>query len=36
DPTGDEDPIDEDEDTVVGDLEVLVSLGEILLGGRKS
>ncbi|GKD94810.1 hypothetical protein Tco_1374647, partial [Tanacetum coccineum] len=28
DPTGDEDPIDEDEDTRVGDLEVSVSLGE--------
>ncbi|GKC48474.1 hypothetical protein Tco_1071219 [Tanacetum coccineum] len=27
DPTGDEDPIDEDEDTRVGDLEVSVSLG---------
>ncbi|GKD09201.1 hypothetical protein Tco_1188886, partial [Tanacetum coccineum] len=38
DPTGDEDPIDEDEDedTRVGDLEVSVSLGEILSGGRKS
>nr|GEV98295.1 hypothetical protein [Tanacetum cinerariifolium] len=34
--TGDEDPIDEDGDTKVGDSEVLVSLGEISSGGRKS
>nr|GFB59806.1 hypothetical protein [Tanacetum cinerariifolium] len=34
--TGDEDPIDEDGDTEVGDSEVLVSLGEISLGGKKS
>nr|GFA22093.1 hypothetical protein [Tanacetum cinerariifolium]GFA23469.1 hypothetical protein [Tanacetum cinerariifolium]GFA23599.1 hypothetical protein [Tanacetum cinerariifolium] len=34
--TGDEDPIDEDEDNGVGNSEVLVSLGEISLGGRKS
>nr|GEZ21125.1 hypothetical protein [Tanacetum cinerariifolium] len=34
--TGDEDPIDEDGDTGVGDLEVSVSLGEISLGGKKS
>ncbi|GJT70940.1 hypothetical protein Tco_1030226 [Tanacetum coccineum] len=34
--TSDEDPIDEDRDTRVGDLEVSVSLGEILSGGRKS
>nr|GEU34469.1 hypothetical protein [Tanacetum cinerariifolium] len=34
--TGNEDPIDEDGDTGVSDLEVLVSLGEILAGGRKS
>nr|GEZ21618.1 hypothetical protein [Tanacetum cinerariifolium] len=33
--TGDEDPIDEDRDTEVGDLEVLVSLGEISSGGKK-
>nr|GFB32929.1 hypothetical protein [Tanacetum cinerariifolium] len=34
--TGDEDHIDEDGDTGVGDSEVLMSLGEISLGGRKS
>nr|GEY12269.1 hypothetical protein [Tanacetum cinerariifolium] len=34
--TGDENPIDEDGDTEVGDSEVSVSLGEIFLGGRKS
>nr|GEW63613.1 putative reverse transcriptase domain-containing protein [Tanacetum cinerariifolium] len=34
--TSDEDPIDEDGDTGVGDSEVLVSLGEISLGGKKS
>nr|GEW88631.1 hypothetical protein [Tanacetum cinerariifolium]GEW92125.1 hypothetical protein [Tanacetum cinerariifolium] len=34
--TGDEDPTDEDKDTEVGDSEVLVSLGEISSGGRKS
>nr|GEW47136.1 hypothetical protein [Tanacetum cinerariifolium] len=34
--TGDKDPIDEDGDTRVGDSEVLVSLGEISSGGRKS
>nr|GEU32329.1 hypothetical protein [Tanacetum cinerariifolium] len=34
--TGDEDPIDEDGDTGVGDSKVSVSLGEISSGGRKS
>nr|GEU75929.1 hypothetical protein [Tanacetum cinerariifolium] len=34
--TGDEDPIDEDGDTRVGDLKVSVSLGKISLGGKKS
>nr|GFC09424.1 hypothetical protein [Tanacetum cinerariifolium] len=34
--TGDEDPIDEDGDTRVGYSEVLVSLGKISSGGRKS
>nr|GEZ69309.1 hypothetical protein [Tanacetum cinerariifolium] len=34
--TGDEDPIDEDGDTRVGDSKVLVSLGEISSRGRKS
>nr|GFB29162.1 hypothetical protein [Tanacetum cinerariifolium] len=34
--TGDEDPIDEDKDTGVGDSEVSVSLGEISSEGKKS
>nr|GEX34088.1 hypothetical protein [Tanacetum cinerariifolium] len=34
--TGDEDHIDKDGDTGVGDSEILVSLGEISSGGRKS
>nr|GEW06880.1 hypothetical protein [Tanacetum cinerariifolium] len=34
--TGDEDPIDEDGDTRVGDSKVSVSLGEIFSGGKKS
>nr|GEU62809.1 ribonuclease H-like domain-containing protein [Tanacetum cinerariifolium] len=34
--TSDEDPIDEDRDTEVGDSKVLVSLGKISSGGRKS